>query len=228
MKQRKSDIPQNADERVIREYREEGSFAYLQLTEYIFNGQVVGQRAYDRDGNLRIETPLKNGKKHGHEYNWSEAGTLESVEPYVEGKSHGLAKQYGRNGKVIGTYRCVHGTGFDIWRLEQEDGSIIISEIHSLQNGLPHGFEWWLRADQQSVWHELHWRQGIYHGIERKWNDEGKLNLGYPKYWIDGQVVSKRVYVKAAQQDKTLPMFREEDNLSQRRFPAEIENLLSA
>ncbi|HLO18209.1 MAG TPA: hypothetical protein VK206_25480 [Anaerolineales bacterium] len=227
MKRRESDIPQKAEERLLSKYREEGPFTYLQISECIFNDQVVGRRAYDSNGKLLIETPLKNGKKHGREYTWNEEGALESVERYFEGKLHGLAKQYGRSGKIIGTYRCTHGTGFDIWRIEQEDGSILISEIHSLQDGLPHGYEWWLRADQQSVWHELHWQQGMVHGIERVWNNKGNLQRDYPKFWIQGQAVSKRIYLRAAQRDKTLPKFQEEDNYPQRQFPVEIENLLS-
>jgi antitoxin component YwqK of YwqJK toxin-antitoxin module len=227
MKQRKSDIRQNATEVIIREYREDGVLTYLRLMECILNGQVVGQRAYDRDGNLRIETPLKNDKKHGREHIWGEDGTLESVEPYVEGKLHGLARQYGRDGSVIGTYRCVRGTGFDIWRHEKEDGSIVISEIHSLQDGFSHGYECWLNADQHSVRHERHWVHGMYHGIERTWNDKSRLKRGYPKFWVQGQAVSKRVYLKAAEQDKTLPKYRETENRPQRQFPAEIEPLLS-
>lgn len=226
MKPRKSDIPQHASERVIREYSEEGSFIYLRLTECVLDGQTVGQRAYDADGHLIIETPLRNGKKHGREYIWNEIGTLESVEPYANGKIHGLAKQYGRNGRIIGTYRCIHGTGFDIWRQERGDGSIIISEIHSLQDGLPHGYEWWLREDQRSVWHERHWQQGVVHGSERLWNSKGSLQRGYPKFWVQGKAIRKAAYLKAAQEDKTLPIFRENDNRPQRRFPAEIATLL--
>lgn len=224
MKRPKSDIPPEAEERLLREYSQEGLLIYLQVKECILDGQVVGQRAYDDNGNLKIETPLKNGKKHGREYIWNEDGTLESVEPYFEGKIHGLARQYGRNGTVIGTYRCVHGTGLDIWRQERKDGSIFISEIHSLQDGRPHGYEWWLNVDQRSVWHERHWNQGTVHGIERMWNDKGSLRRGYPKYWIRGQAVGRRIYLKAAKQDKTLPPFREGDNRPQRQFPIEIGN----
>jgi len=169
---------------------------------------------------------VKNGKKHGREYVWNEDGSLESVEPYFEGKLHGLSKQYGRNGKVIGTYRCVHGAGFDIWRCEREDGLIMICEIHSLQDGRPHGYEWWVRGDQRSVWHERHWQQGIVHGIERMWS-KGKLQPGYPKFWIQGRSVRKTAYMKASKEDKTLPVFEEKDNRPQRKFPAEIESLLS-
>jgi antitoxin component YwqK of YwqJK toxin-antitoxin module len=227
MKPRKSDIPQNAHERVIREYSEEGALIYFRITECSLEGQIVGQRAYDRQGNLRMETPLMNGKKHGREYVWNEAGALESMEPYVAGKLHGVSKQYGRDGKILGTYRCVHGTGFDIWHQECGDGSIIIPEIHSLQDGSPHGYEWWLDVDQHSVWHERHWKQGMVHGVERMWSSQGGLQRGYPKFWISGKIVRKSAYLKLSKVDKTLPAFREKGNLPRRKFPSEIEKLLS-
>src|SRR5687767_7055588 len=135
MKRPKSDIPQDASERQIEAYRQQGQLVYFRVVECILDGQVVGRRAYDGDGVLRVETPLKNGKKHGREYIWDEQGILESVEPYAEGQLHGLAKQYNRKGKVIGTYRFVRGTGFDVWRFEREDGSIGISEIFSVHDG---------------------------------------------------------------------------------------------
>lgn len=227
MKRPKSDIPQEAIEVEISEYRQQGQAIYFRVTECILNGRVVGFRSYDLDGSLRKETTMKDGKRHGREYVWDELGNLESVEPYVDGKIHGLAKQYGRNGKVIGTYRFVHGTGYDIWRYQRQDGSIGISEIFTMRDGSLHGYEWWVRSDQHSVWHERHWQRGIYHGIERMWNEKSRLKRSYPKYWVQGQKVSKRVYLKAAERDKTLPKYRERDNRPQRKFPPEIENLIS-
>jgi antitoxin component YwqK of YwqJK toxin-antitoxin module len=226
MRRLKSDIAPDAFERVIEEYREQGQLIYFRVTECILNGEVVGRRAYDGQGTLRHETPLKNGKKHGREYVWGDQGILESVEPYVDGQLHGLAKQYNRRGKIIGTYRFVHGDGYDIWRHEREDGSIGVSEVFSVKDTALHGYEWWLRDDQRSVSHERHWQKGQVHGIERMWNHKGNLKRGYPKYWIQGQAVSKRGYLKAAAQDKTLPQYREKDNRPQRRFPDDIEKLL--
>jgi hypothetical protein len=220
----KSDIPPEATERFVRQYPDQ------RLYECVLNGEVVGQHWYTPAGQLTTDTPLKNGQKHGREYQWDE-GMLVSMEPYVEGQHHGLAKQYGQGGKIIGTYRLVHGTGLDIWRQENDDGTIEISEIHTLRDGLPHGYEWWLNPDQRSVSWERHWFAGFFHGIERKWNAQGKLRRGFPKYWLKGlevsQTVSKRAYVKAAQQDKTLPPFREKDNRPRRTFPPEIQKLLS-
>ncbi len=227
MKKPKSDIPQNATEVVISKYRQKGFHIFFQTTECLLDGLVVGQRFYDSDGNIQKETPLKNGKKHGREYIWDETGALESEEPYVDGKRHGLAKQYNRKGEVIGTYRFVRGMGYDIWRYEREDGSIGISEIFTLQDGTLNGYEWWPREDQHSLWHERHWRGGLPHGIERRWNQAGRLKRGYPKYWIDGKAVNKRAYLKASEGDQSLPRFREQDNLPKRKFPADIEKLLA-
>jgi antitoxin component YwqK of YwqJK toxin-antitoxin module len=226
MKHYKSDIPRGVTEVEISEYRQEGNWIHFRVVECRLDGKVVGQRSYDSDGNLMREAPLKNGKRHGREYIWDETGALESMEPFVDGKMHGLCKQYNRNGKIIGTYRFVHGTGLDIWRYEREDGSIGISEIFTMQDGSLHGYEWWLRDDQHSVWHERHWQQGKFHGIERMWNREGKLKRGYPKYWIRGQAVDKGAYLRAAVKDETLPAYQEKDNRPKRTFPDKIESLI--
>ena len=227
MKPYKSDIPPGVTEVEIRAYQETGQAVFFRVVECLLNGQVVGQRAYDAEGNLKIETPIRDGKKHGREYIWNETGALESVEPFIDGNRHGLAKQYGRNGKIIGTYRFVHGTGYDIWRWEREDGSTFISEIFSVRDGSLDGYEWWLKEDQRSVWHERHWQQGSVHGIERMWNHQNGLKRGYPKYWIQGKAVKKRTYLEALEKDKSLPKYWETENQNRREFPEEIKKLLA-
>ena len=226
MRRYKSDIPPNVVEETTREFRREGGAVYTRLTSCFLNDELVGQRAYDVEGQLVTETPIRNGRKHGRQYQWDD-GRLSLIEPYVNGKIHGTAKQYGRHGSVIGTYSLRHGTGYDIWRTESEDGAIGISEIHSLRDGLPHGYEWWLTENSHVLSHELHWHEGEYHGIEREWNLSSKLRRGYPRYWIKGDRVTKREYLRAAKTDRTLPPFRLEDNSPRRRFPAEIERLFN-
>ena len=225
MKRFKSDIPPNVIEQTTREFRREGGAIWHRLTNCLLNGEVVGQRSYSEDGQLVIETPLKNGLKHGRVFDWDDDGTLNLIEPYVKGKIHGTAKQYGRSGKVIGTYTIRHGTGYDVWRVEEEDGSIHISEIHSLKDGWPHGYEWWLTDKPRIVYEERHWHEGQFHGIEREWNLANKLRRGFPRYWIKNERVDKRTYVRAAETDPSLPPFRLKDNSPRRRFPPAIEQL---
>jgi hypothetical protein len=227
LKRFKSDIPPNVVEKTVREFRRDGGAIYYRITDCLLNGEVVGQRAYNEEGQLVTETPLKNGLKHGREFQWNDDGTLNLIEPYVNGKIHGTAKQYGRHGKVIGTYRIRHGTGYDVWRTEEEDGSIYISELHPLKDGLPHGYEWWLTEKSHILWEERHWHEGKFHGIERQWNVANKLSRGFPRYWIKNERVTKRQYFRAAEKDLSLPPFRLQDNSPRRRFPPDIEQLFT-
>ena len=103
MKPFKSDIPPNVIEHITREFRRDGLAIYGRLTVCVLNGEVVGQRTYGEEGQLLVETPLRNGNKHGREFQWDDDGRLNLIEPYVHGKVHGTAKQYGRHGSVIGT-----------------------------------------------------------------------------------------------------------------------------
>jgi hypothetical protein len=197
---------------------------HLEVRECISDGKVVGTRAYDRERRLQIETPLKDGKKHGREIYWNDDGTLNFIEPYFEGKMHGTAKQY-HKGKVIGTYKMVHGTGYDVWLNQNADGPMHVSEIHSMRDGSMHGFEWWLDEGQKSVHEEKYWHEGRPHGVERMWS-RGKLSRGYPKFWIQGREVKKSEYIHAAKKDPRLLPFRLKDNSPRREFPPEIRRLL--
>ena len=224
----KSSIPPNIVETSVREYKQEGARGYHQVTSCLLNGILVGQRTYNQQGTMILETPMKDGFKHGWEFTWDDDGKLLLIEPYVKGKIHGTAKQYGKQGKVIGRYTFIHGTGFDIWRQENEDKTIFVSEIHSLQNGIPHGYEWHFASSGQELWHESYWCMGKIHGIERIWNIQGKLRRGYPKFYDLDQAVSKRTYLRLARNDRILPAYREEDNMPQRIFPPEIQELMSS
>jgi antitoxin component YwqK of YwqJK toxin-antitoxin module len=217
-----SSIPAAAIERVTSTH-EDGTRAGA---EYALDGEVVGKRFWDKDGSLAMEIPLKGGARHGIEYRWSN-GFLLSAEPYVDGRAHGTAQQWDDAGRLIGTYTLVHGTGIDLWWGEREDESICLAEVHHMKDGSPHGFEWWVNDDQRSVWQERHWKERTLHGIERVWNLQGRLRRGYPRYWVDGQKVTKRQYLRACKTDEALPPFRAEENAPERTFPPEIRTELS-
>ena len=223
----KPSIPENILEETVRGYEQEGTLHYDRVTDCFLNGILVGQRVYNREGLMVLETPIKNGLKHGREFTWDDDGKLRLIEPYVKGKIHGTAKQYGREGNVIGTYTLIHGTGFDIWRQENEGRTIFVSEIHSLQDGVLHGYEWHFAASQQDLWCERYWYMGKIHGIERIWNSKGKLRPGYPRFYVLDQAISRKKYLKLALSDETLPIYREEENLTSRNLPTEIQEFMS-
>jgi hypothetical protein len=84
-----------------------------------------------------------------------------------------------------------------------------------------------LKEDETSVFMERHFQRGVLHGIRRDWNVHGRLRRGYPKYYVRGEQVCKRQYVRAAAADPTLPPFRVEDNNPGRVFPAELRKKLA-
>jgi hypothetical protein len=223
----KSSIPQNIVEKPLREYKQEGTRSYYRVTDCFLNGILVGQRVYNLKGTLVLETPIKDGLKHGREFTWGDDGKLLLIEPYVKGKIHGRAEQHGRDGKVIGTYTLTHGTGFDIWRQENENKTVFISEVHRLQDGVPHGYEWHFASSKQDLWYERHWYLGKIHGIERIWNSKGQLHRGYPKFYILDRAVSKDKYLNLVLTDKTLPPFRDNDNQPYRNFSFEIKGFIT-
>jgi len=226
MKHVKSGIPQGVIEKPAREHKEEDVHHNHRTVDCFFKGNLVAQRVYNHEGIMVLETPMKDGLKHGREITWGDDGKLLLIEPYAKGKIHGTAKQYGRNGNVIGMYTMVHGTGFDVWRQEDEDNTVFVSEIHSVQNGFPNGYQWDFASSKQDLWHERHWNMGKLHGIERMWNSKGRLRRGYPKFHVADQAVSKQKYIKLTFMDKTLPAFREKDNLPYRKLPSEIKRLM--
>ncbi len=148
---------------------------------------------------------MKNGKKHGTEYDWIIPGVLAAAEPFVDGVCHGTVRQWNDQGRSIGTYRMVHGTGLDLWRQQRTNRSVCLSEVAYCKNGAFHGFIWRLEQNQTAVWSECHCQNGLPHGIEREWNPMRRLCRGYPKYHVLGNAVTKRQYLKATTADPTLP-----------------------
>jgi hypothetical protein len=220
-----SDIPANAEERIAPMC--DGSPG--KQVEYLIDGKLVGTRCWDEDGYLTLETPYKNGLVHGVKYTWYFDGVLTSAEPYFEGKPHGIAKQWSASGELMGTYEMVHGTGIDLWWNSfdcSDEPPFILTEAHYMLEGRLHGFTWWINDDQASVLVERHFRHGVPHGIEREWNENGRLCRGYPRYYVGGERLDKRRYLRAAGADSTLPPFLVEENEPLRIFPTEIRKLL--
>lgn len=222
MSRYRSDIPEEAVERLVSPYHEKDGRTRYEEREYTVDGEIVGHRFYDEDGALMIETPVRDGQKHGTEYSWYEPGCLTLAAPYQNGLPHGTARQWADDGSLIGTYTLDRGTGYDLWRHRGESCGHYISEIHSMKDGSPHGFEWWVNEDQVTVWHEVHWREGHRHGVERQWDHEGNLDADFPKFHLEDDIVDKETYVERQKTDASLPRYAEEDDGNTRSFPDDV------
>ena len=219
MKHYRSSIPKEARERVVAM---SPVSRRRQKVECTLNGKVVGVRTFHVTGELEDEFPLRNGVTHGIVYRSVTPGKLLSAEPYSNGLAHGTARQWSDDGKLIGTYTMKRGTGIDLWRQVNEAGQVYLSEARYYRDGKLDGFEWWLNRDQKNVHEESHFRGDRRHGIFRQWNLQGRLRRGYPQYFVNGERVTKRRYVRECAKDPTLPPFREEDNRPQRIFPRDL------
>lgn len=221
------DIPESAEARVVQEYTHTDQGICPKATEYYVDGILVGRREFDEEERMWQEYALdKDGQPHGWYYEFDEeTGDLQCKEFYVEGKLHGTCKQW-IGSKFVGAYTLEMGNGDDLWRHLNEDGNICLSEIRQYKDGNFHGYVWWVNDDQQSVWSEEHFNEGQPHGIKRQWNIEGKLSRGYPQYYVLGEKVDKRKYLRLAVKDQSLPSFRVEDQSPQRSFTAAIQEVM--
>jgi antitoxin component YwqK of YwqJK toxin-antitoxin module len=155
---------------------------------YFINGEKVGYRWWDKNQWLCMEYGIKNEHMHGLFRTWHDNGKLSEEGFYVDGKEHGITKQYDFDGNLIGTDKMHYGTGVDLWYSEKG----ILSEERYLKNGDRDGYERWWNGDNKRVSSENHFQAGVEHGIYRQWNHEGSLRRGFPQYYVNGQKVNKK------------------------------------
>jgi hypothetical protein len=215
-----SAIPEHAREEDIT--GKHGAGRGKVVKNYYLGRSYVGRRVYNKDGLLEHECSYKNGKRHGWEYQWNEEGGLSWALPYDNGREHGTARVWGGSGALLGSYTKDHGTGIDFWWIELE-GKAQLTEARVVVDNQMDGYEYWFAWYNPGVLRkEKWWSKGDLHGIEREWNDRGRLRRGFPKYWIHGEKVDKRAYDRAVKADTTLRPFRIEDNQPYRIFPPEV------
>ena len=194
--------------------------------EFWLDGKMVGVRHYS-DGKLSGEVAYRDGVRHGREYDWWMWGPrrLSSASRWVNGKEDGTAYQWYKDGRVMGSYTMVHGTGWDIW-FQECCGETLVHEARYYVDGLMHGREWWFSFSGNMLTQETFWHHGDKHGVEREWNSKGRVKRGFPQYWIHNVQVDKRRYMRAVLKDPTLPPFRAEDCEPWREFPPEVAKQL--
>jgi hypothetical protein len=131
----------------------------------------------------------------------------------VDGLQHGWTRQWDEDGALLSATRFVRGTGVDVWC----DRSMV-SEVRQMRDGDLDGLEqWW--SDARRVWLEGRWSRGEKHGIWREWNAKARLRRGFPRYFVRGEQVPRRSYLRAVTSDSTLPRPRKSDDRSGRNLP---------
>lgn len=222
----KSSIPIQATERITQRHDNNNKAE----AEYILSNDVVGKRLFYEDGTIEFDYAIRDGEPHGYAYRFYESGKMMQAVPYRSGQEHGTIKQWSEDGDLLGTYDMDKGTGVDLWWQEDDDGLPFLAEVRYTEDGQTHGPEWWLYEDQEHVYIERHWKEGQLHGIEREWqeDDDELIDLldGYPKYWVEGEEVTKTAYNSARRKDKSLPSYRKKDDKAYRQFPDEIQTLI--
>lgn len=191
-----------------------------QCTAYYIGSEKVGCRFWHDNGEVELEYGLRAGQKHGNELWFYPNGELLSVEPYRNGRIHGICKQWGEDGRLLVTYRMVDGVGLDLW-CDTRTGRLSEDTYFPGVGELGHQREW--NNDEKTVWEEGFWLSGKgWHGIQRKWNQKtGRLRRGYPQYFVCGEKITKRQYIQACKTDSSLPPYRLEDDAPFRQLPAE-------
>jgi hypothetical protein len=208
-------IPARAEERVTETYPS----GRKRSSEFWLRDELVGRAYWDElDGFLGLAYGLREGRQHGYHVEYI-AGTVSFAERFVNGQVHGWTKNYNRTGKLLIECSFTRGTGTDYWCYD--DGRLC--EEHPSVAGKPSGVErWWV--DEHNVYIEDHWLDGKWHGPRRYWRN-GKLEPGFPKFFIKGTRVSKRSFLKASRTDDSLPEYRREEDFPERTLPAEFQRL---
>ena len=182
-----------------------------EASEFWLDGELVGEVWWD-EGRPGIAVGRRGGKKYGYLVEYHE-GTVSYAEPFVDGLQHGWAKQYTRKGRLLIANPYVRGTGTDYFCNSRGE----LQEEHPIVDRRLSGFDrWW--TDRTSVHEETHYVAGEKHGIVRHWSG-GKLSPEYPKYFVNGEEVSRERYLEAARRDPTLPAHRPEDDSPERTLP---------
>ncbi len=202
------------------------------LLGYWMGNEFVGERRFFRDQiTLYQETLYRDGQKHGLQRKWYENGNLRYKIPYKNGVIHGICKHYNAKGKLIDESTMEQGTG--VMRFWREGGEQLESQCAyraNRKNGMCR--EWFpngricsevpyvdgKREGRVRFYYlsggavqDMHYRAGKKHGILRLWDQQGKLEKPVG-FWMDGKEITKTEYLKACEDDSSLPRYDPADD----------------
>jgi len=136
------------------------------------------QRVLYPNGQLKAEAPMVNGRIHGLKRDYHPNGQVALEIPFYHGLPNGMAKVCAADGRLLGEYTMEHGTG--VMKLWHGNG-VLASEVSMVE--------------------------GFITGRQRTWYEDG---LPVPDmYWIRGKKVSRKKYLEACKTDPELPQYPE-------------------
>jgi len=189
---------------------------------------------------------FKNGQKHGVQREWYTNAQLKSERPYRDGAMDGLFRHWDEQGRLIGQYQLVKGSGL----VRIYDSSGVLVEEASYKDGLSHGLTMTVSDSAQSrsfVWYEndrqLDRAYGFYEDggalraisyLQRSENRQGVYVRFLPtgtvveKIWtLNGKHSTEAAYAKAAAADPTLPPYYEDATRYKEFVTDEVKALLA-
>lgn len=184
---------------------------------YLMGGEVVGRRVWDEEGWLDYECPVGNGERHGREYRFYPSGQPLDQDTYRGGRLHGVCRQWSEDGTVLVTSRMVNGCGLSLW-CDNCTGAFA-EETYFPREG-ERGYKRMWNDDEKTVREEEVWGPGR-GSILRQWDARERLRRGFPQFFLGGEKVTKRQYLRACEDEPTLPPYRPEDDDPHRELPAE-------
>jgi antitoxin component YwqK of YwqJK toxin-antitoxin module len=101
--------------------------------EDIAESDISVERVYFRDGALRMQVPLRDGKRHGLGCSMFKSGGVSLLLPYSLGRIEGTVKSFAEGGTLLSETPYESGQRHGAERFFNEDGRLI-------------GTTWWFRG----------------------------------------------------------------------------------
>lgn len=187
-------------------YRDEKLHGYWR--QYYENGQLFAERPYrqgkpdgvfrfyNENGKILGESMLKDGTGTLREFPCAQLASDDAVIPYRDGIIQGSVRTWGRYGRP-------RRTGLQ----EDKVDGVHISQYRDNQlNGWGNTYD-----SQGKLFLSAYSKDGVLHGVFRRYDAEGRLAGGWPKYYIRNQEVSRTAYIRAAEDDPVLKISLEKD-----------------
>lgn len=212
----KTSIPKRASEKIEASHPN----GEKKSASYFVKGEKVGHREWNDDGKLDFEYALRGGAKHGNEYQfYYKTEHVLEVQPYRHGHCHGEGRQWADDGRLLVTWNLRQGVGLDLWC---DTYTETLAEEHYWPDSGEVGYTRLWNTDERTIFQEYFYKGGKgYHGIWREWNDNRRLRRGFPHFYINDEVVTKREYIRACKLDSSLVPYRTEDDDPHRKLPVE-------